>query len=85
MTRKVVVENTLDSYINYFKKSGYDVHKLYVKENIGNVMNSDYDGIIIEDINKVTPELHPNYINAAPIIEAKGKTPKDVYSLLSGK
>ncbi|MGF7060359.1 YkuS family protein [Brassicibacter mesophilus] len=85
MNRKIVVENTLTSHIDFLEKSGYDVHKLYKNENLNNITSFDYDGIVISDKNNIDLNTGKDYRTGAPIIEAKNKTPEEVYNILRGR
>lgn len=82
MHKKVVVENTLPSYIEYFQKSGYDVHRLYLNKNVDNISSKDYDGIIVTDLNSHNLASQGNRGFDIPIIEAKGKSPEEVYNMV---
>ncbi len=83
MHKKIVVENTLQSHIDFLEKSGYDVHKLYKNENLYNITSSKYDGIIVNDLNEISSGENINYKTNSPVIEAKGKTPEQVYDILN--
>lgn len=85
MNKKVVVDNTLTSHIDYLKDAGYDVHKLYKNENVNLITSFDYDGIVIADKNNVDLNAGNDYRTGAPIIEAKNKTPEEVYNILRGR
>ena len=83
MHKKIVVENSLQNHIDFLEKSGYDVHKLYKNENLYNITSSKYAGIIVDDLSKIGSESNTNNKTNAPIIEAKGKTPEQVYDILN--
>ena len=79
--KKVVVENTLTPYKDFLKDSGYDVYTLYNNENINNITTSEYQAIIVSGLD-VLSTTDASYTNPpAPIIEAKGKTPEEIYNL----
>lgn len=80
MDKKVVVENTLKSHIDFLEKCGYDVHKLYKNENVNNIESFDYDAIVISSMKNVPMEGTSR--PSAPIIEAEGKTPEEVFNIL---
>lgn len=83
--KKVVVENTLTPYKDYLKDYGYDVYTLYNNENLNNITTSEYKAIIVSGID-VLSTVDASYNNPpAPIIEAKGKTPEEIYDLLESK
>ncbi|WP_425447683.1 YkuS family protein [Dethiothermospora halolimnae] len=85
MEKKVVVENTLKSHIDFLENSGYDVHKLYKNKNLNNITSFDYDGIVVSDTNKTNMSSSTDYRTGAPIIEAKNKTPEEVYNILRSR
>ena len=83
--KKVVVENTLTPYKEYLEDSGYNVYTLYNNENLNNITTSEYKAIIVSGID-VLSTVDASYNNPpAPIIEAKGKTPEEIYDLLESK
>ncbi len=85
MNKKVVVENTLKSHIDYLEDSGYDVHKLYRKENVNNITSFEYDCIVVNDLSNINLNSSTDYRPSAPIIEAKGKTPEEVFNILRSR
>lgn len=80
MDKKVVVENTLQSHIDFLEKSGYDVHKLYKNQNINNIESFNYDAIVVSSMSEGFSGGHGR--PSAPVIEAKGKTPEEVFNIL---
>ncbi|EOD01553.1 YkuS family protein [Caldisalinibacter kiritimatiensis] len=80
MNNKIVVENTLNSHIDFLKNSGYDVHKLYQNKNLNNIQSNVYDAIVISSLAN-TP-MSSNNLPNTPIIEAEGKTPEEVYDMI---
>ncbi|RKD30605.1 YkuS family protein [Thermohalobacter berrensis] len=78
--KKIVVENTLEPYIEYLKNNGYDVHKLYLNKNANNITSPEYEAIILSNKNKMNTTQ--GNINNLPVIETKGKSPQDVYNEL---
>ncbi len=81
--KKVVVENTLKSHIDFLEKSGYDVHKLYKNENVNNIESFQYDGIVVSSMKNVP--MGAGSRPSAPIIEAEGKTPEEVFNILRSR
>ncbi len=83
--KKVVVENTLTPYIDFLKDSGYDVYTLYKNENINNIKSPDYKAIIVSGLD-VLSTTDASYDNPpVPILEAKGRTPEEIYNLLESR
>lgn len=85
MDKKIVVENTLQSHIDFLEKSGYDVHKLYRNKNLNNITSFDYDGIVVNDTREINLESGKDYRTGAPIIEAKGKSPEEIFNILRSR
>jgi len=85
MDKRVVVENTLESYISFLEDAGYDVHKLYKNENVNSISSFDYDGIVISDSSSLSLSHTEGNRPSAPIIEAKGKTPEEVFNILRSR
>ncbi|MCR2045232.1 YkuS family protein [Anaerosalibacter massiliensis] len=85
MEKKVVVENNLTPYIDFLKDSGYDVYTLYKNKNLEKINSPEYSAIVVSGID-VLSTSGANYENPqVPIIEAKGKTPEEIYDLLENK
>lgn len=85
MNKKVVVENTLKSHIDFLERSGYDVHKLYKNENLNNIISFEYDGIVINDLDQINTDSSTDYRPGAPVIEAKDKSPEEVFNILRSR
>lgn len=85
MNKKVVVENSLKSHIDYLQQSGYDVHRLYKNKNVNNITSFEYDGIVVNDLSDINMDSSTDFRPGSPIIEAKGKTPEEVYNLLRSR
>lgn len=83
MDKKVVVENTLQSHIDFLEQCGYDVHKLYKNENVGNIESFNYDAIVVSSMKNVP--MGATSRPSAPIIEAEGKTPEEVFNILRAR
>lgn len=83
MDKKVVVENTLKSHIDFLEKSGYDVHKLYKNENVNKIESFDYDGIVVSNMKDIP--MGSNSRPSAPVIEAEGKTPEEIFNILRSR
>lgn len=85
MNKKIVVESTLKSHIDYLEQGGYEVHKLYKNENLNNITSFDYDGIVVEDLSNINMETSTSYRPGAPVVEAKDKTPEEVFNILRSR
>ena len=85
MNRKVVVENTLTPYIDYFKSSGYDVHTLYKNSNIKNITSTEYDAIIVSGMDVLSIKETSFQNPPIPIIEIRGQTPEEVYNMVESR
>lgn len=84
MDRRVVVENSLKDHIEFLEKSGYQVEKIDKPEDANNVQSFDYDAIVLSNMNDLSTEI-PAFRSSAPIVEAKNKTPEEVYNILRGR
>ncbi len=85
MSKKVVVENTLTSYIDYLEQSGYDVYTLYKNDNIDKISSPEYKAIIVSGLDILSTKDAQFNNPPVPIIEAKGQTPEEVYNLLESR
>ncbi len=85
MSKKIVVENILTPHIEFLKDSGYDVYTLYKNENLNQITSSEYKAIIVSGLDRFSTD-EANYNSpSAPIIEAKGQTPEEIYNLLESR
>lgn len=85
MKNKIVVENTLTTYIEYLKSCGYDVYTLYRNDNINNIVSDEYKAIIVSGLD-VLGTRDTSYENPpVPIIEARGHTPEEIYHMLENR
>ncbi|WP_236913491.1 YkuS family protein [Clostridium sp. Cult2] len=85
MSNKVVVENTLTPFIDHLKSLGYDVYTLYKNSNIENITSDEYKAIVVSglDVLGTSGATHKN--PPVPIIEASGRTPEEVHSIIESK
>lgn len=81
--KKIVVENALEDVRNYFADQGYDVRTMYKNDTLEDITSSEYEAIIISDKNNTN--LSKRISTPAPVIEAAGLTPQQVYDKVSKK
>ncbi|NLY77776.1 MAG: hypothetical protein GX080_06785 [Tissierellia bacterium] len=85
MNKKIVVENTLTPFIDYLKSVGYDVYTLNRNVNLKNISTDEYKAIIVSGLDTLS-EREAHFNNPpVPIIEAKGRTPQEVQSMIENK
>jgi len=85
MKNKVVVENTLTPFIEHLKRVGYDVYTLNKTTNLTNITTDEYKAIIVSGLDTLS-ERQSSFNNPpVPIIEARGRTPQEVQSIIESK
>lgn len=82
MHKKVAIENNLSNVKQYFEEQGFQVDTINDSQidTIGTVSN--YDAIIISGGNKDFLGMEDTNTKA-PIINAEGQTPKEIYSRIN--
>lgn len=76
MTKKVAVENTLERVSQYLADQGYDVQTMYQNDTLYDITSDEYDAVVVSE----RSYFDRNRIKTnAPIIEAAGSTPEQVY------
>lgn len=89
MDKKVVVESSLRDHIEYLEKYGYQVDTINKPEDINNVESFDYDAVVVSSLSSssLNSSLGEGSSSrpSAPVVEAKGKTPEEVYNILRGR
>ena len=82
MNKKVVVENNLSPFIEHLKSAGYDVTTLNKNVNLSNITTDEYRAIVVSGLDTLSKrEAHHNK-PPVQIIEAKGRTPQEVESII---
>ena len=85
MKNKVVVENTLTPFIEHLKRAGYDVYTLNKSVNLNNINTDEYKAIVVSGLDTLS-ERQTGFSNPpVPIIEAKGRTPQEIQSMIENK
>ncbi len=86
MGKKIAIENSLHDYIDFFEKSGYEVNKILGAEDAGNIQSSEYDAVVISDMEDGSLELstflRSGGRDSAPVIEANGRTPEEILDMI---
>lgn len=85
MSKKIVVENILTPHIKYLKESGYDVYTLYKNSNLNEITSPEYKAIIVSGLDNLATDGASYNRPSAPIIEAKGQSPEEIYNLLESR
>ena len=86
MYKKVAVEGSLHEHIKFLEKSGYKVDKISRPVDANAVQSFDYDAIVVSDMDDSSMEETAFFRSSgrasAPIVEAKNKTPEEVFNIL---
>lgn len=85
MNKKVVVENNLTPFIDFLKDSGYDVYTLHQNKNLDKINSNEYSAVIVSGIDVLSTNGTTYENPQVPIIEAKGRTPEEIYELLESR
>ncbi|MFW5648959.1 MAG: YkuS family protein [Candidatus Alkaliphilus sp. MAG34] len=89
MGRKIAIEASLHDYIDFFEESGYEVNKILGAEDAGNIQSSECDAVIISDTKDGSLELSTFLRSggpaSAPVIDATGKTPEEIFDMLGSE
>lgn len=85
MKNKVVVENNLTPFIEHFKNAGYDVHTLNRNVNLKNITSDQYKAVVVSGIDVLSERETDHNNPPVPIVEAKGRTPQEVQSMIENK
>lgn len=85
MAGKIVIENTLTPYIEHLKSLGYDVYTLYKNSNLENITSDEYKAIVVSGIDVLSTSGATHSNPPVPIIEANGRTPEEVHSIIKNK
>lgn len=82
MTNKVVVENNLTPFIEHLKSVGYDVSTLNKNVNLSNISTDEYKAIVVSGVDILSKGEATHNNPPVQIIEAKGRTPKEVENMI---
>lgn len=89
MDKKVAVEETLHDHISFLEKCGYEVDKISSSSHANSVESFDYDAVVVSSIDSNTLSTSSfsgsSSRPSAPIVEAKGKTPEEVFNILRAR
>ncbi|HLR35567.1 MAG TPA: YkuS family protein [Tissierellales bacterium] len=85
MSKKIVVENILTPHIEFLKDSGYNVYTLNKNANLNEITSPEYKAIIVSGLDVLSTNGADYNNPSAPIIEAKGQTPEEIYNLLESR
>ena len=81
MDKRVVVENSLKDHIEFLEKSGYEVERVSKTEDMNNIQSFNYDAFIVSNIDDLSMGAY-SFRPGAPVVEAEGKTPEEVFNIL---
>lgn len=86
MDKRVAVEESLHDYIDFLEKSGYEVDRISSSTDANSVQGFDYDAVVVSSVDKSSMGMstfsQTSSRPSAPIVEAKGKTPEEVFNIL---
>lgn len=86
MDKRVAVEDSLHEHIKFLEKSGYEVDRISSAADANIVQDFDYDAVVVSNMDyssmKESVFSQTSGRASAPIVEAKGKTPEEVFNIL---
>lgn len=89
MDKRVAVENSLHDYIAFLEKCGYEVDKIDSAADANNVQSFHYDAVVVSSVDTSSMaesgSAGTGGRTSAPIVEAKGKTPEEVFNILRSR
>ena len=80
MKRKIAVEQNLTHYSDYLTSQGFAVHEMSVEDMTAKKMRG-YDAFVVSGMNENFLG-YEDTLTDAPIINAKGLSPKDVAGMI---
>lgn len=84
--KRIAVEGSLHEYIKFLEESGYEVDKIGSSADANMVHDFDYDAVVVFDMDDSSMEesifSQSSGRSSAPIVEARGKTPEEVFNIL---
>ena len=84
MNKKIIVEDSLKEHIEFLQQSGYQVEKLNDFEDPHQVQSFDYDAVVISSSDDL-PMDATSLRTGAPVVDAKNKTPEELFNILRGR
>lgn len=89
MDKKVAVESSLKDYIDFLERCGYQVDRIDQARDANRVQGFDYDAVVVSSISNSSMEStsfeKTSSRPSAPIVEAEGKTPEEVFNILRAR
>lgn len=82
--KRVAVESSLTDHIAFLESSGYEVERLNNPMDSNNNESFNLDAIVVSSLDNAQME-NPSYRPSAPVVEAKGKSPEEVFNILRGR
>lgn len=86
MDKRVAVEDSLQDYIEFLEKSGYEVDRIQSPADANMVQSFDYDAVVVSVVDESAMRKSTFFQTSdrpsAPIVEARGKTPEEVFNIL---
>ncbi|HZJ76217.1 MAG TPA: YkuS family protein [Oscillospiraceae bacterium] len=86
MDKRVAVEDSLHEHIKFLEKSGYEVDRIKSPADANIVHDFDYDAVVVSNMDDSSMEKsifsQSGGRASAPIVEARGKTPEEVFNIL---
>lgn len=82
MNRRIAVDNSLEEHIQFLEQSGYQIQRIHNLQDTRQLHSFNYDTIVVanaEDIPLDSTSFRPG----APVIEAKNKSPQEIFNILS--
>jgi len=81
MNKKVAIDDSLKEHIEFLEQSGYEVDRFANFEDTGKIHSFDYDAIVVSSAGDI-PMGGTSFRPGAPVVEAKDKSPEEVFNLL---
>ena len=84
MDKRIAVEDSLQDYIAFLEKSGYEVDRIHSPADANMVQY--YDAVVVSVVDESSMGkstfAQTSGRPSAPTVEARGKTPEEVFNIL---
>lgn len=89
MDKKVAIEASLHDHISFLEDSGYEIEKIDNSVDANSIQSFDYDAVVVHEMDDSSID-EANFAgtsgrSSAPIVEAKDKTPEEVFNILRSR
>lgn len=84
MDKRIIIDNSLSDHISFLEQSGYKVEKVNDFNDTSSMQSFNYDAIVVAN-KESFPMDATSYRPGAPIVEAKDKTPEELFNILRGR